>query len=185
MEARPRWTPVGAYAAVTGLLVAIALGAAGLMHVAEHGSIPWSELPVQAQRFAIGVESVGLSAAIVLLVLLLLAHRLIETRADLRLPLHIGMAAILLPGVVTHALMAIAHSRTVPAGSIHVGLIALGAAATCLIVALSVTGAMIQRGSARRLPRALHRPLAIALTLMVAGHVIVAATHSAMHDSFV
>jgi hypothetical protein len=185
VETRARWTPVGTYAALAGLLVAIALGAAGLMHIAEHESIPWSTLPIQAQRFAMGVEGIGLSAALVLLVLLLIAHRLVEVRPEVRAPAHVGLAAVLAPGLVTHAAMAVVHIGAVPAESIHLGLIVLGAVAVCLVVALAVTGAMIRRGSARRFPRLLHRPLSVALALVVAGHIVVAASHSAMHNSFV
>jgi hypothetical protein len=185
METRTRWTPVGTYAALTGLLVAIALGAAGLMHIGEHESIPWSTLPVQAQRFAIGVEGIGLTSAIVLMVLLLFAHQLLEVRPGRRLPLHLGLAAMLVPGVAAHAVLALVHVRSVPAEPLHAGLLLLGGVAVGLIAALAVTGVLIQRGSVQRLPRFLHGPLALALALMVAGHVVVAASHSAMHNSFV
>lgn len=185
MEAKARWTPVGTYAALTALLIATAMGAAAIMHVAEHESMPWSTLPIQVQRFAMGAEGVGLTAAIVLLVLLLVAFRLVDVKPDLRLSLHLGFGAVLLPGVVTHAIMAVAHVRSVPAEPIHAGLIALGAVAVCLIAGLAITGSMIQRGSANKIPRLLHAPLAIALALLVAGHVLTAASHSAMHNSFV
>jgi hypothetical protein len=184
METRRRWTPVGTYATLTGLLVAIALAAAGLMHIGEHGSMPWSTLPVQAQRFAVGVEGIGLTAAIALMVLLLFAHHLFEVRQDLRLTVHLGLTAVLVPGAATHAVMAVAHIQGVPAEPLHAGLVALGVVATCLIVALAVTGALIRRG-VQGVPRFLHGPLAIALALMVAGHIVVAASHSAMHNSFV
>jgi hypothetical protein len=185
VEGKPRWTPVGTYAALTALLVAIALGAAALMHIGEHQGIPWSTLPARAQQFAVGVEGVGMAVAIVLLVLLLFAHGLLEARRDVRPQLHLAFAAVLVPGVITHATMATIHVGSVPSEALHVGLIALGAVAVVLILALAVTGALIRRGSLSRLPRLLHGPLAIALALLASGHIVAAASHSAMHNSFV
>jgi hypothetical protein len=185
MRERARWTPVGTYAALTGLLVAIALGAAALMHIAEHQGIPWSTLSREAQRFATGVEGVGLIAAIVLLVLLLFAYRLLGADLDRRLHVHLWLAAVLVPGIATHAIMAGMHLAGVPGEAIHVGLVALGSVAVALIGALAVTGEMIRRGASGSLPRWLHGPLAISLTILVAAHIVVAASHSAMHNSFV
>jgi hypothetical protein len=185
MAVRRRWTPVGTYAALTALLVAIGLGAAGLMHILEHESIPWSKLPIAAQRFAMGVEGVGLSAAIVLLTLLLAAYRLLGPEEGVSLPWHLAIVAVLVPGVLTHATLAVVHVASVPADAVHAGVIALGALAVCLVVALAVTGELVRRGKAGGFPRWIHGPLAIALTLAVAGHIVIAAAHSAMHDSFV
>jgi hypothetical protein len=185
MDAKARWTPVGTYAALTVLLVAIALGAAGLMHIAEHESIPWSALPMRAQQFAIGVEGVGLTAAIVLLGLLLAAFRLLGPETAEKLRVHLGLAVVLFPGVATHAALAVAHVESVPAESMHAALIALGILAACLVVALAVTGEMLRRGASSMIPRWLHAPLAIALALTASAHIVLAASHSAMHNSFV
>jgi hypothetical protein len=181
---RRRWTPVGAYAALAGLLTAIGLSAAALMHQGEHGSIPWSTLPIGAQRFAEGGEGVGFFSAVVLLAMMMVAHRLFEVSDEARRAWHLALAAVLGPAVLFHGALAITHVLMVPAETIHIGLVALGTIGVLLILALATTGVMIERGVASRLPRLVHGPLALALTLVISGHIVVAASHSAMHNSF-
>jgi hypothetical protein len=181
MDAKAHWTPVGTYAMLTALLVAVGLGAAGVMYVAEHPSTSWSTIPAQAQRFAIGVDGAGLVTSLLLVGLLLSAFSMVDVRPDLRFPLHLGLVALLVAGVVIHVVMATLHVASLPVAPVQVALVVLGVLAVCLIAGLATTGALIKRGSTSKLPRLLHAPFAIAVGLLVTGHIAVAVSGSVMH----
>jgi len=112
MDAKARWTPVGTYATLVAMLVAVGRGAAGVIYVPAHQSIPWSTIPAQAQRFTMGVDGVGLGVALVLVGLLFHAFSLIDVRPELRFPLHLGLVAVVVTGhIAVAASNSVIHAR--------------------------------------------------------------------------